>query len=126
MKSNATCLFCLVHPPQHVLPCGHSMCDECVYKFGAPSFSLEYRYCVSQCVFCHHDGELLIRLKPPTSGCRYIGIDGGGTRGVIPIEFLRVIQKVLGKECHLDDWFDIVAGTSSGKSRCTVQDFSNK
>ena len=111
MKSNGTCLFCARRPPQHVLPCGHAICDNCVYRFGTPSFGLEYRYSLSRCTLCNSDERSLVRLKPPTSGFRGLAIDGGGTRGVIPLEIMRLLQSDLGDECSLNDFFDIVAGT---------------
>ncbi|PYH80588.1 phospholipase, patatin family protein [Aspergillus uvarum CBS 121591] len=42
-----------------------------------------------------------------------LAIDGGGVRGVIPLEFLTLIQESLGS-CLLQDLIDISIGTSSG------------
>ncbi|KAJ6069151.1 hypothetical protein N7499_011038, partial [Penicillium canescens] len=46
-------------------------------------------------------------------GVRLIGIDGGGARGVTPLEFLGELQKLLG-ECPIHDMIDLALGTSSG------------
>lgn len=45
-----------------------------------------------------------------------LSIDGGGTRGVIPLEHLRLLQDALGPDCALQDMFDLAVGTSSGAS----------
>ncbi|THC87635.1 hypothetical protein EYZ11_012916 [Aspergillus tanneri] len=42
-----------------------------------------------------------------------LAIDGGGVRGVIPLEFLNLIQENLGL-CPLQDLIDLAIGTSSG------------
>lgn len=42
-----------------------------------------------------------------------VAIDGGGVRGVIPLEFLILVQEQLG-ECRLQDLVDLAIGTSSG------------
>lgn len=59
-------------------------------------------------------GALLINLKPRTAGVRLIGIDGGGARGVTPLEFLSELQKLVG-DCDLHDMIDLALGTSSGE-----------
>jgi hypothetical protein len=59
-------------------------------------------------------GEGFVDLKPTTSGVRLIGIDGGGARGVTPLEFMGELERLLG-ECQLHDMIDLVLGTSSGK-----------
>ena len=53
-------------------------------------------------------------LKPPTAGVRILCIDGGGIRGVIPLEFLGLLQGDIGPECPIQDFFDMAFGTSSG------------
>ena len=56
------------------------------------------------------------RIKPPTAGSRILSIDGGGIRGVVPLEFLHLLQGILGPSLSLLDLFDQAFGTSSGKS----------
>ncbi|VVB08457.1 unnamed protein product [Arabis nemorensis] len=59
-------------------------------------------------------------LQPPTFGnlITILSIDGGGIRGIIPatiLSFLEAeLQKVDGEEARLADYFDVVAGTSTG------------
>ncbi|KAK2994439.1 hypothetical protein RJ640_001255 [Escallonia rubra] len=59
-------------------------------------------------------------LQPPTYGnlITVLSIDGGGIRGIIPgtiLEFLESeLQKLDGKDARLADYFDVIAGTSTG------------
>ncbi|KAJ0086411.1 hypothetical protein Patl1_09005 [Pistacia atlantica] len=59
-------------------------------------------------------------LQPPTYGnlITVLSIDGGGIRGIIPatiITFLESeLQKLDGEEARLADYFDVIAGTSTG------------
>ncbi len=43
---------------------------------------------------------------------RILSIDGGGLRGVIPLQIIRHIESITQKEIHKS--FDLIAGTSSG------------
>ncbi|XP_047306207.1 patatin-like protein 2 [Impatiens glandulifera] len=59
-------------------------------------------------------------LQPPTFGnlITVLSIDGGGIRGIIPgtiLQFLESeLQKLDGKHARLADYFDVIAGTSTG------------
>ncbi|PKI46092.1 hypothetical protein CRG98_033487 [Punica granatum] len=61
-----------------------------------------------------------IPLQPPTYGnlITILSIDGGGIRGLIPgtiLNFLESeLQKLDGEEVRLADYFDVIAGTSTG------------
>ncbi|XP_035843276.1 patatin-like protein 2 isoform X1 [Helianthus annuus] len=58
--------------------------------------------------------------KPPVYGklITVLSIDGGGVRGLIPatiLEFLEgELQKLDGEDARIADYFDIIAGTSTG------------
>lgn len=47
-----------------------------------------------------------------------LSIDGGGIRGIIPVSVLAVLEKIIsdkiGQTAHIADYFDLVAGTSTG------------
>ncbi|KAI7748484.1 hypothetical protein M8C21_009307, partial [Ambrosia artemisiifolia] len=59
-------------------------------------------------------------LQPPTYGnlITILSIDGGGVRGIIPsvmLDFLeRELQLLDGEDARLADYFDVIAGTSTG------------
>lgn len=60
------------------------------------------------------------KLQPPINGklITILSIDGGGIRGLIPatiLEFLEsLLQELDGEDARLADYFDIIAGTSTG------------
>ncbi|XP_066396253.1 patatin-like protein 2 [Miscanthus floridulus] len=59
-------------------------------------------------------------IQPPTYGnlVTILSIDGGGIRGIIPAVVLTFLeselQKLDGEEARLADYFDVIAGTSTG------------
>lgn len=60
------------------------------------------------------------KLQPPINGklITILSIDGGGIRGLIPatiLEFLESqLQELDGEDARLADYFDVIAGTSTG------------
>lgn len=114
LRSNRTCLYCIRREPEHVLQCGHTVCDICTRIFGSPDTTFDFQYTVGSCLACD-SGSTTITLKPPTSGVRVLTVDGGGIRGVVPLEFLGIIQDLLGPGCAIQDMFDLAFGTSSGR-----------
>ena len=59
-------------------------------------------------------------MKPPTAGVRLLSIDGGGVRGVLPLQALGNLEatfnRLTGLEGPIQQHFDLALGTSSGKS----------
>ncbi|KAI3500475.1 hypothetical protein L1887_36297 [Cichorium endivia] len=61
-----------------------------------------------------------VGLRPPSAGnlITILSIDGGGIRGIIPGVILRYLESQLqeldNEEARLADYFDVIAGTSSG------------
>jgi patatin-like phospholipase/acyl hydrolase len=58
--------------------------------------------------------ELVVRVHPPTAGVGVLSIDGGGARGVLPLEFMRRIQDRIGLPMPLQKFFKVAFGVSSG------------
>ncbi|XP_057975382.1 patatin-like protein 2 [Malania oleifera] len=60
------------------------------------------------------------QIQPPTYGnlITILSIDGGGVRGIIPATILAFLESQLqeldGEDARLADYFDVVAGTSTG------------
>lgn len=113
LRSNQVCLICLVRAAQHRWECGHTLCDHCAQVFGTPSSGSEYKFTLLFCLCCLYRRPLVIDVLPPTMNPTILAIDGGGVRGVIPLEFLTLIQESLGA-CALQDVIDLSIGTSSG------------
>ncbi|XP_010446706.1 PREDICTED: patatin-like protein 3 [Camelina sativa] len=66
------------------------------------------------------DRTLTVARLPPSYGqlITILSIDGGGIRGIIPGTILAYLESQLqeldGKEARLVDYFDVIAGTSTG------------
>ncbi|RWR84140.1 patatin-like protein 2 [Cinnamomum micranthum f. kanehirae] len=60
------------------------------------------------------------QIQPPTYGnlITILSIDGGGIRGIIPATILSYLESQLqeldGEEARIADYFDVIAGTSTG------------
>lgn len=115
LRSNRTCFSCIRRMPETVLSCGHAFCDICIRLFGIPVAGFEYRYKLKRCTLCGL-GSVEKMFRPPTAGARILSVDGGGVRGVVPLEFLGMLQHAIGAACPIQDLFDLALGTSSGMS----------
>ncbi|KAG2663731.1 hypothetical protein I3760_16G047400 [Carya illinoinensis] len=66
------------------------------------------------------EAKRIVPLQPPTYGnvITVLSIDGGGIRGLIPgtiLDFLESeLQKLDGEDARIADYFDVIAGTSTG------------
>lgn len=114
-KSNRTCFYCLARAPEHVLECKHALCDHCVRRTGVVQVDREHAFILKRCGLCLRPADLTVHLKPPTAGVRILSVDGGGIRGIVPLEFLELLQRSFGDDCSLQDYFDLTCGTSAGK-----------
>jgi hypothetical protein len=113
-KLTRDCLYCLQRNPEHVLECGHTLCDTCVSIFGESIQRKEYRWKLNTCLLCLSRSHFQARLLPPTYGARLISIDGGGSRDIIPLAYLDTLQDTMGLSYPIQESFDFGIGTSSG------------
>ncbi|RAH87599.1 FabD/lysophospholipase-like protein [Aspergillus japonicus CBS 114.51] len=114
IMSNETCLLCIRRSPEHVMSCGHSICDTCTEIYGEKVPHIDHAFTIQNCLYCRKARSLMIKLKPPTAAARVLSIDGGGPRGIIPLECLQMFQDALGEDLVLQDMIDFATGTSSG------------
>ncbi|OJD27443.1 hypothetical protein ACJ73_01171 [Blastomyces percursus] len=114
VRSDHTCLWCRFRKPEHRPSCGHGLCDVCVRRYGDPAPDVEYRLTIRLCFLCLSRVPLVIDLVPPTKRISILTIDGGDVRGIIPLEFLLLVQEKLGRDCPVVDLCDLIMGTSSG------------
>jgi len=112
LKTNTTCLFCLQQKSEHVLMCGHAVCDTCVWIFRQALSASEYHYFIHTCMLCQ-SGFLTARLKSFTAEYQVLSVDGEGPWGIIPLKFMRLIQNLIC-ECSVQDLFDDVWDISFG------------
>ena len=117
IHSTSTCLSCLQRRPQYSLPCNHIVCENCVVVFGDCCVDDPWIYEVHRCWLCGLDtnGAVSIRVQPPTSGAGVLCIDGGGARGIIPLQMLKRIQTSVGLPMPLQRFFKVAFGISSGR-----------
>lgn len=116
LKHTSICLTCLQRNLEHYLDCGHAICDVCVVIFGVPTKGAEYRYNLAACPLCQKEIQFQARLLPPTCRVRFLGIDGGGSRGIVSLAFMQELQQTLDLPYPVQEHFDYSIGTSSGKT----------
>jgi hypothetical protein len=117
LKSNINCLVCLQRTPDHLMACGHSICDICICipVFSKPTKGREYHYDISTCPLCRSEICFQARTLPPTCRIRFLANDGGGSRGVVSLGFIEELRQALGLHYPVQENFDFSIGTSSGK-----------
>ncbi len=99
------------------------MCDICVRNVGEETLTLDDQYHIDACLLCRK-GRMVAGLKPLTAGLRVLSVDGGGTRGVIAIGILNLLQGILGNVWRIQDSFDVAYGTSVGRSVTLLELFA--
>ncbi|KAM7198241.1 hypothetical protein V8F20_006268 [Naviculisporaceae sp. PSN 640] len=124
LLSTATCFTCIRNIPEHVLPCGHAICGPCVRLFGEPvegSKESSGTFVLRSCPLLHtHTShswggrQVRIRFKPKDAGVRVLCLDGGGVRGIVELIILKGIEEELGQFVKVQDFFDLIVGTSTG------------
>ena len=117
IQSSATCLVCLRRRPQYGLPCGHIVCENCVLVFGECGVDDPWIFRVHHCFLCGFEmpKEVVVKIHPPTAGVGgVLCIDGGGTRGVLPLKYMKRIEDRIGLRIPLQKFFKVAFGISSG------------
>lgn len=95
------------------------MCDRCAQVFGDPVTGTEYQFNFRGCLCCLYQRPLTVDVLPPTMSPSVLALDGGGVRGVIPLEFLLLVQEHL-RPCTIQEVIDLALGTSSGRLEPTI------
>lgn len=116
LRSDTTCLTCLARRPQYGLPCGHSVCETCVRIYGVGHLLDRWTFEIKNCFLCGVAfARTLVKVKPDAAGVRILSIDGGGVRGVVPLQILKILEDRVGLPYPIQDHFDGAFGISSGK-----------
>jgi hypothetical protein len=119
LKTMTVCLWCLQGRPEHAMTCGHASCGSCVAAFASPT-SRPYIFYVHKCPLCLRRAGCWFRNKPPTAAPCLLSLDGGGIKIVVAIRLMIKLQSGLGPHERLQDYFDIVVGTSAGKMKSKI------
>lgn len=113
---DANCMGCLAGRWDVLLPCDrHGFCNACLR-----SLDVEWRRTctarVPRCPVCRVDFEdFQSRIRPPAATGRALALDGGGVRGVVQLRILGQLEEEIGLDLPIQDFFDLVIGTSVGK-----------
>ncbi|KAI1371265.1 FabD/lysophospholipase-like protein [Hypoxylon crocopeplum] len=114
--SYSACLCCLRELPECALPCGHALCFPCIQIYGVRTSRTTIE--ISRCPLHVRDviasPPWVITTKPRHAGARILSLDGGGIRGVIQLQVLMEIEKVLGPDLPIQLFFDLIVGTNTG------------
>jgi hypothetical protein len=111
------CVGCFFVVWDDILPCGHGLCTHCTHNL-----SLEWERTATiqlkRCPVClvDFDTSFRIRPRPFTARPRVLALDGGGVKGIVELEMLRQIHMATACELPITELFDMVVGTSIGKS----------
>ncbi|KAF2758985.1 hypothetical protein EJ05DRAFT_499409 [Pseudovirgaria hyperparasitica] len=113
--SHSACFCCLREMAEHPLPCGHVLCKACIKAYGD-----EQQQQVSLAACPLHNRSMIfstpwrIPIKAELAGVRILSLDGGGIRGIVELEVLRQIEIALGGCIPIQEFFDLIVGTSTG------------
>ena len=66
------------------------------------------------CIICN-GSTLIMGLQPPTRGIQILSINGGDTRGVIPLKYLAMLQEIVGDSYPITSLFNLSFSMSSDK-----------
>ncbi|KAK8047929.1 hypothetical protein PG996_015993, partial [Apiospora saccharicola] len=114
--SYSACLCCLRELPECVLPCGHILCLPCIQIYGQRTSRTTIE--ISRCPLHVRDviakPPWVIATKPPQAGARILCLDGGGIRGVVQLQILREVERILGPDLPIQVFFDLIVGTNFG------------
>ncbi|KAF9697343.1 hypothetical protein EKO04_005060 [Ascochyta lentis] len=115
-NSHSVCFCCLSEPPEHSLPCGHVLCTPCAKTYGRQHSKTEVD--IQKCPLDVRPARVYqpwrIHFKPKSAGVRVLTLDGGGIRGIVELEILRSLEEALGNGLRIQNFFDLVVGTSTG------------
>ncbi|OTB02050.1 hypothetical protein M426DRAFT_322998 [Hypoxylon sp. CI-4A] len=114
--SYSACLCCLRELPECALPCGHVLCYPCIQMYGTRTSKTTIE--ISRCPLHVRDiissPPWVVMTKPRFAGSRVLSLDGGGVRGVIQLQVLAELEKVLGSDLPIQLFFDLIVGTNTG------------
>ncbi|KAH7111317.1 phospholipase [Dendryphion nanum] len=118
---SSTCLCCLRRRPQYGLPCGHTICENCVLVFGECCVDDPWIFKMRHCLLCgvSMPEELTVKVHPPTAGVGVLCIDGGGARGVVPLKLMKRIQDRIGLSIPFQKFFRVAFGINHSHATTT-------
>jgi len=123
LLNTSVCYGCLLGRPEYSLPCEHAICLTCVEDFDQTEGWARYPGVVThkECIICSASAgkgwPYRTSVRPDLAGLRVLSLDGGGVRGIVELVLLQRLEKSIGIGLPLGQFFDLMFGTSAGKSR---------
>ncbi|KAH8787540.1 acyl transferase/acyl hydrolase/lysophospholipase, partial [Hyaloscypha sp. PMI_1271] len=114
VRSTATCFSCFARSPENTLKCKHSLCSTCTIAHGISTELEPWNFRIEVCPLCEEFNGKSFSQKPNTAGVRAIILEGGGIRGIVPLSFLKDLEKYIDLPMGIQEHFDIAFGSSSG------------
>ncbi|KAF1960915.1 hypothetical protein CC80DRAFT_590230 [Byssothecium circinans] len=110
------CICCLFGTPEALLPCGHMLCRECIQAYGRQKAHtlvdvLECPLEVNQKI---RPQSRAVHIRPEAAGVRVLALNNGGTRSIVQIEVLKLIEKELHGRIPVQSLFDMIIGEGTG------------
>lgn len=93
--------------------------------FGERSVADPWILKLQRCFLCGIEmrQEVIVEVHPPTAGIGILCIDGGGTRGIVPLKLMKRIEDrieaLVGLRTPLQKFCKLAFGISSGESWST-------
>ncbi|KAK8041498.1 hypothetical protein PG994_014505 [Apiospora phragmitis] len=100
--SYSACLCCLRELP------------ECIYGQRTSRTTIEISRCPLHVRDVIATPPWVIVTKPPQAGARILCLNGGGIRGVVQLQVLREVERILGPDLPIQLFFDLIVGTNFG------------
>lgn len=110
------CFACLCRDWSALLPCSkHGLCNDCLMALDG-SWATYGGALVTVCNICgQRFKDWRGRVNPPNFTPSVLSLDGGGVRGLIQLEVLRLLKEEIAIDIPLFRFFDLIVGTSIGK-----------
>lgn len=111
-------MMCLQRPPEHKLPCDHTVCEKCIQIHLESNAHDPWLFELDECPLCHltFTPRVIIKMHNPARGFRVLCLDGGGCRGIIPLKLLQALEDRIGLPLPVQQNFDMFLAPSSGAS----------
>lgn len=115
---NTSCASCILQAWDTVLPCSHGLCRLCL-RAKSTTTNESSQLCLEDCPICRltFPDPCFFPMEPPTAVGRVLALDGGGVKGIVQLEILRLLEEKIGLDIPFTSFFDLVVGTSIGECR---------
>lgn len=84
--------------------------------FGRQDENDPLAFRIPHCFLCGPEHrKVIIKVKADTGAVNVLSLNGGGSRGMVPLRFLPILQDSISLPIKVQENFDIGFGSSSGE-----------